>query len=212
MTIDRQAPIWMQKGAENPLYGNNALFQAALKEFSAHSFKDASLNEILKTAGMNKGSLYYRFRNKMELYLSLLHRIGMEKIAFFQTDDRQDPSSDFFEAFRQKAVLGLRFATQYPLYHALWHRVLAEETSILHAITACFGKMREDYLSQMLLDAHNAGTLRTDVSANAMTVFAAAAMEGLTSLLTPDMGEAEILACVGQVTELLRSGLTGTPS
>ena len=47
---------WMAAGLGNPLDQSQALYEAALTEFAAHSFQDASLNDILKAADMNKGS------------------------------------------------------------------------------------------------------------------------------------------------------------
>lgn len=65
---------WMADGGVNPLDQSPALYEATLTEFAEHSFRDASLNEILKAAGMNKGSFYYRFADKMELYLPSVPR------------------------------------------------------------------------------------------------------------------------------------------
>ncbi|NLY19556.1 MAG: TetR family transcriptional regulator [Clostridiaceae bacterium] len=73
---------WIADGVKNPLETNNSLFEAALTEFSMHSFRNASLNNIIKEAGMHKGSFYYRFFNKLDLYLSLIYRMGREKLVF----------------------------------------------------------------------------------------------------------------------------------
>ncbi|MBN2695979.1 MAG: TetR family transcriptional regulator, partial [Bacilli bacterium] len=45
---------------------------ASLKEFGAKRFSEASLNQIIKDARTNKGSFYYRFPDKRELYFALL--------------------------------------------------------------------------------------------------------------------------------------------
>lgn len=42
--------------------------RAALAEFAAHGFADASLNRIIDAAGISKGSLYYYFDDKADLY------------------------------------------------------------------------------------------------------------------------------------------------
>ena len=88
---------WLEEGDVNPLDESPALYEAALSAFAEHSFQDASLNDILKEAGMNKGSFYYRFRDKMELYLSLLYRVGMEKMRLFEENDVSHTSSGFFD-------------------------------------------------------------------------------------------------------------------
>ncbi len=101
---------WMAAGLGNPLDQSQALYEAALTEFAAHSFQDASLNDILKAADMNKGSFYYRFSDKMELYLSLLYRVGMEKLKLFKEAGVSKSSGGFFDEFRNMAILGLRMA------------------------------------------------------------------------------------------------------
>jgi AcrR family transcriptional regulator len=44
---------------------------AALDEFSTHGFNAASLNRIIDTAGISKGSMYYYFDGKEDLYAHL---------------------------------------------------------------------------------------------------------------------------------------------
>lgn len=42
--------------------------QAALEEFATHGFHDASLNRVIDAAGISKGSMYYYFDGKEDLY------------------------------------------------------------------------------------------------------------------------------------------------
>lgn len=42
--------------------------QAALEEFATHGFHDASLNRVIAAAGISKGSMYYYFDGKEDLY------------------------------------------------------------------------------------------------------------------------------------------------
>ena len=45
-----------------------AILRAALDEFATHGFSNASLNRIIDAAGISKGSMYYYFDSKEELY------------------------------------------------------------------------------------------------------------------------------------------------
>jgi AcrR family transcriptional regulator len=45
-----------------------AILRAALDEFATHGFSAASLNRIIEGAGISKGSMYYYFDGKEELY------------------------------------------------------------------------------------------------------------------------------------------------
>jgi len=51
-----------------PAAEQHAILRAALDEFSAHGFNAASLNRIIDAAGISKGSMYYYFDGKDDLY------------------------------------------------------------------------------------------------------------------------------------------------
>ena len=121
---------WMAAGQANPLDQSQPLYEATLTAFAEHSFKDASLNEILKAAGMNKGSFYYRFQDKMELYLSLLYRVGMEKVKLFEEAGVSRTSGGFFDEFRNMAILGLKLAKKDARFTAFSRRILEEAPAV----------------------------------------------------------------------------------
>src|SRR5690606_12120191 len=45
-----------------------AILGAALEEFASHGFNEASLNRIIDAAGISKGSMYYYFERKEDLF------------------------------------------------------------------------------------------------------------------------------------------------
>ncbi|HXF25523.1 MAG TPA: TetR/AcrR family transcriptional regulator [Gemmatimonadaceae bacterium] len=51
-----------------------AILRAAFDEFAAHGFSASSLNRIIDAAGISKGSLYYYFDDKEELYAHVARR------------------------------------------------------------------------------------------------------------------------------------------
>lgn len=54
--------------AKLPAHQQQAIVQAALDEFATHGFHDASLNRVIEAAGISKGSLYYYFDGKADLF------------------------------------------------------------------------------------------------------------------------------------------------
>ena len=73
------------------------IFDAALQEFSIRTFSQASLNRIIRNAGIPKGSFYQYFENKEDLYLYLMEAPAKEKIAIFHNLKETDPDADVFE-------------------------------------------------------------------------------------------------------------------
>ena len=51
-----------------PAVQQEAILRAAFDEFAAHGFHSASLNRIIDAAGISKGSMYYYFDGKEDLY------------------------------------------------------------------------------------------------------------------------------------------------
>lgn len=45
-----------------------AILGSARDEFAAHGYRDASLNRVIEAAGVSKGSMYYYFDGKGDLY------------------------------------------------------------------------------------------------------------------------------------------------
>ena len=85
------------------LLENNDLFNATLAEFSEKPYSLASTNEIILKSGINKGSFYYRFNNKEELFVAIMDYVIVTQIDLF--NQRKDYSSMeslnsvFFELF-----------------------------------------------------------------------------------------------------------------
>ena len=54
--------------AKLPPAQQEAILKSALDEFAAHGFRDASLNRVIEASGISKGSMYYYFEGKGDLY------------------------------------------------------------------------------------------------------------------------------------------------
>lgn len=53
-----------------------AIFAAAAEEFAERGYEAASLNRIAERSGTSKGSLYYYFENKADLFTTVVERAG----------------------------------------------------------------------------------------------------------------------------------------
>jgi len=57
------------------------ILEAAAREFAAHGFEGASLNQILEQARISKGAAYYYFDDKVDLYTTVVQHYGEELLA-----------------------------------------------------------------------------------------------------------------------------------
>jgi AcrR family transcriptional regulator len=65
--------------AKLPTAQQQAILRAALDEFAARGFHDASLNRVIAAAGISKGSMYYYFDDKEDLFAHLT-RVEFERL------------------------------------------------------------------------------------------------------------------------------------
>ena len=66
-----------------------AILQAAGEEFAEKGFQGASINRIIKNSGMSKGSVYYYFEDKADLFATTLEKSIqrlMEEIGWFSLE------------------------------------------------------------------------------------------------------------------------------
>lgn len=145
------------------------LLKAALDEFTAKSYEEASLNTILKNAGISKGTFYYHFTDKQSLYLFLLESSVKAKWDFIREQTQMNPVSlsgcSIFEQFKQQARLGAEFAAQYPEYHKLGCMLSKEQgTPIYKMAKDQLGGETDEILTAMIDAAIADGDFRDGFS------------------------------------------------
>jgi AcrR family transcriptional regulator len=59
------------------------LFEAALAEFSKKSFADSAISEIVRRAGISRGSFYQYFDDKLDCYLYFVGQVQSESNQLF---------------------------------------------------------------------------------------------------------------------------------
>ena len=75
------------------------LINASFKEFSLNNFNDASINRIIKEAGISRGSFYMYFEDKKDLYFYLLEQYG-EILINNMKEDLVNNKGDLFLMFQ----------------------------------------------------------------------------------------------------------------
>lgn len=114
----------------------NELLEAALDEFTRKNYENTSLNTIIKSAGISKGTFYYHFQDKEALYLFLLETANKTKWKFIKNHRKEIPcipeQNDIFEEFKIQAQIGMEFASRFPQYHRLSMMFVRERGNIIY--------------------------------------------------------------------------------
>ncbi len=144
------------------------LLEAALNEFIEKSYEEASLNNIIKNAGISKGTFYYHFRDKEALYLSLLQDAVDAKLEFLERKLKNyihDENLNVFENLKLQARFGVAFATEHPNYYLLGLMLHREKgNKIYDAAMKMFDMTADSYYENLLEKAMEQGDFRSGVS------------------------------------------------
>lgn len=145
------------------------LLEAALKEFTSKSYEDASLNTIIKNAGISKGTFYYHFTDKQALYLYLLDASVAKKWEYinasFTNGPSQDTDNSIFEKFKAQARIAVEFAMKYPKYHELSQKFAKEIGNPIYEVALeKLGGDSEKFLAAMIEEEYNAGSFKEEYS------------------------------------------------
>lgn len=105
----------------------NTIIEAFLKEFSHHTYDDASITSVTKELGIAKGSIYQYFEDKMDLFLFLLQECKQKKLNYVGSLKREDFLT-FWDFFRALFEHGLAFDQNHP-YHSHFLHNLAQNVN-----------------------------------------------------------------------------------
>lgn len=191
----------------NPLQSLPALFEAALTEFAARSFDSASLNDIIRSSGISKGSFYHRFADKMDLYLCVMDMISQQKAAFIS---KTPPTAEgFFEQLRFLFRRSLEFALSEPRYDAFWRMYLAEASAVKDAVDRAFPGRGIEKLETLTITAIEKEPLHYPAS---FVIGIVKLLAGhLDTLIEPDMSHEDIAGLADNLVNMLKSGLANPP-
>lgn len=197
------------EGKENPLNKWPQLADKAFDTFSKQSFNEASLSAILRDVNLTKGSFYFAFYDKMDLYLCLVERIGRDKTRFLKNKMTElNTTNDFWSQLKAIVTGTLEFAQTEPRYHSFWRLFLNENEDVKKAVKTAFPEISSDFLGGLVDNAIAAGQIsgkydREFIYANINLYFT-----NMDMFINPDMSDQEITARVEQVIDFLKSSLT----
>jgi TetR/AcrR family transcriptional regulator len=101
------------------------ILQAAMQEFAGQGYRHASTNSIVKAACIPKGTLFYFFGSKKELFFYLLDGAIKDYIDFVHAEKGELPV-DLFDRLLYREQVKLRFAAAQPLIFRFFSRVFLD--------------------------------------------------------------------------------------
>lgn len=144
------------------------LLEAAMDEFAAKSYEEASLNNIIKNAGISKGTFYYHFRDKEDLYLNILRLLVDTKIEFMERKLKNyvhNEDLNLFENLKLQTRFAAELAKENQRFYLLGMMFRREKgNAIYETAMNMFDDTTEAYIDKLMEKAVERGDFREGVS------------------------------------------------
>jgi len=90
------------------------LIDACIREFAEFNYSSASINRIIKEAGISKGGLFKYIENKSDLYMFVVARI-LESLICYQVQHIETTKTCYFDRIEQLLESGFAYYKERPL-------------------------------------------------------------------------------------------------
>ena len=131
------------------------IINAALKEFAAKGFDDASTNVIAKEAGISKSLMFHYVNNKKDFFLFLYdYCLEIIKKEYFDLIDLSE--KDIFERLRQTYLLKVKVLKKYPwIFDFTKAVVFTDSEAVNNELNERKKKLEENSLHNFFSDIDN---------------------------------------------------------
>ena len=151
------------------------ILDVSKQEFSAHGFEGASYNKIIQKIGISKGSMYYYFENKEDLFITCFldafahatGQFGFDYTTFPLGDDVQT----YWNSIKMISSKQWNDVLQHPLLMSLMRQLVSLGTDhpIFRKLNAeCEGLSEYGDLMAILEHGVEIGAIRNDVPLNVL--------------------------------------------
>lgn len=106
----------------------------AIDEFAEYGFETASINRIVKAAGIAKGSFYQYFEDKADLFMHIIEVVGQKKVEYISPVMMNPTDHDFFTLLEELYRSGLAFAKDYPKESKISFEVYKNQTNPIFSV------------------------------------------------------------------------------
>ncbi|MDZ7760991.1 MAG: TetR/AcrR family transcriptional regulator [Desulfovermiculus sp.] len=110
-----------------PAQKQGAILEAAIAEFAAYGYHQASINRLVNRLGIAKGSIFQYFGSKQGLFehvFAQTKEIVSEHLRFIREHTRD---KDFFTRLSTILISGLAFVREHPGLYRMYMHVLRDE-------------------------------------------------------------------------------------
>ncbi len=140
------------------------VLNAAINEFADNNYNNASMNVVVKSAGISKGALFKYFKNKAGLF-AFVYKMALGRVKDYLRKVRDESASDdFFSRLRKVMLAGLDFISAHPGLAAIYYRILfTGDSPYKREIVAEVHRESLAFIEELIEQGIERGDLRPDL-------------------------------------------------
>jgi len=163
-----------------PAEKQEKVFQAAVSEFASKGYRNASMNTLVKTAGISKGSLFQYFRTKQDLFGGIVEMAAVRVKQYLKQVRDETSEMGFFQRLDRLLRAGFAFIDRHPLLARIYFHLLQSGESPFGS-ERILGLQRQgdEFLADLIREAADRGELRQDLDVDRTAFLLKALLETL---------------------------------
>ncbi len=196
------------------------IFEAAVSEFAGKGYRGASMNCLVKAAGISKGSIFQYFRTKRDLFDGIV-AIAERRVKDYVKSVRDETANlSFFTRIEKLLWAGFHFIDAHPMLAKIYFRVLQSgEAPLGFDRIFTLRDQSHEFMVELVSEAVLKGELRLETDVNKTAFLVNHLLEVIlrgyfTDFLAKELElyKASALqkqAWINELSVFLKSGLTG---
>lgn len=141
----------------------NRIIDAALDEFAAYPFREASIARIISRAGIPRGSFYQYFTGMKDLYLHVLEINADHKIQYINDAVAREKETTFFPRMKALYAGGLKFAKDNPRLAAMGMYLMKDDVEFRQEIFSGMADKSDDFFGDFFQQGIVRGEIKPDI-------------------------------------------------
>ena len=140
------------------------VLSAAIDEFAHKNYSNASMNVVVKSAGISKGALFKYFKNKAGLF-AFVYKIALGRVKDYLRQVRDESEGeDFFGRLQKVMLAGLDFTRAHPGLAAIYYRIVfTGDSPYKREIVEEVHRESLAFIESLIQKGIERGELRTDL-------------------------------------------------
>lgn len=138
------------------------IFDACVQEFSKNTFSLASINQIIKTANISRGSFYQYFNDKEDCYMYVLSEIAQVKLDILKQSVVNSPEQSFFKHIEVMIDQTLLWVKKEPDYYMIGYWMDYDDSEFIQKLMA-YNTQNMDYFKKMIQKDQQDGIISKNV-------------------------------------------------